>query len=78
MIVKFRAECAWDIAQLMTETKATWNRITITRLDPYPDVEVVIDSEMSIEDWRECLSVIPDSHVMVDTVQPIELYTGHR
>ena len=78
MIVKFRAECAWDITQLINETKATWNTITITKLAPFPDVEVVIDSEMSIEDWRECLSVIEDGHVMVDTIQPIESYTGRR
>jgi len=79
MTVRFRAECIWDVTELLRRRDVCWSRIEITR-DGYgfPDVDVTVWSAMSIEEWERRLFSVDDGHVMGETVQPIQNYTGER
>jgi hypothetical protein len=79
MTYKFRAECAWDVTELLRETKIKYEKITIIPSQRFPDVEVEIESEsMNHQDMIDCLKCVIDGHVMWQTVQPISEYTGVR
>jgi len=43
-----------------------------------PDVVVTFETDSSLSEIKEKLREIPDSHVMLDTVKPINEYTGDR
>ena len=42
------------------------------------DAELVFASRHSLEDIREHWRMVPDLHVMIQTVQKVENYTGER
>lgn len=77
--LKFRAECEHDIQELIKLLPSDCP-VTIETPDDdvkdFPDREAVIDSN-SLRLWQvvELMSTIPDSHVMVETVQVESVYT---
>jgi pantothenate kinase len=44
----------------------------------YPDIEFTFSSDLSIEIMKLILNGLDDCHVMTETLQPYEKYTGER
>lgn len=74
---KFRAECIHDVLEFMGKAKFQYD-IKIERKDFFPDVVVEIATKESIESIVNVFNKIPDTHVVVETIQPKKLYTGDR
>lgn len=67
----FRAEFPSDANAFLQQ--AYQKDITLTHFIPdrdMPDVVVQFSSEYSLEDFRAIMRTIPDSHVMIQTLQP--------
>ena len=80
-VYKFRAECDADVDNLMRLlieagyiTSCLINKEDIT----VPDIEVSLISEISIDDLRYYMKQIEDSHVMIQTLNTCDKYTGER
>lgn len=79
MTYKFRAECEIDAEQFQEENVDVISDLEINIIDvDFPDVHVTFESELSLEEIIDRMIIIPDGHVMYQTVQPIEKYTGNR
>ena len=74
---KLRAEAECDIFNLFAHEDFRCKDYKITRELPY-DPEFEFESELSIYELKTILSDIPDSHVMMETLSDIMLYTGER
>lgn len=78
---KFRAECSIDVARLILKTYEARHLIHITGWTSTPrhaDVEVEVAANCSINILRQIMSMIPDGHVMIETIALTEKYTGER
>lgn len=72
-----RAEC-WHDAEVFRKT-VCGNLMEVKRMDAaLPDVEIVFISDLDVNELWKRISKIMDGHVMAETVQPIENYTGAR
>lgn len=74
---KFRAECIHDVLEFMGKAKFQYD-IKIERKGMFPDVVVEIATRESIESIVTVFNNIPDTHVIVETIQPKKSYTGDR
>ena len=74
---KFRAECFTDVERFLHKTNGTIKKVTIDFFD-VPDVEVVFTTEMSMDFFLAEMKEVDDSHVMIQTLEPEESYTGER
>lgn len=72
---KFRAECMTDVYDYMSRYP---KRFEMRTLSGYPDCEVIFESELTIEEIREEMEDIEDSHVMIESLNYAEEYTGDR
>ena len=65
----FRAECRDDVLNFLAlpETNAL-NKITITPDPRFPDVEVEIETKLTVLEVRNALEMVEDGHVMVETL----------
>ena len=70
-----RAECLPDVLKFM-ET-VNFSEYTIKSKFP-PDVELEFKSDRSLDEIKSVLKTIPDSHVMLETVNLKKDYTGKR
>ena len=78
MKYKLRAECAHDVEQFIKKMEGyTWNH-KVMQIKDFPDVEFTFDSEVNRERIKDILRMILDSHVMIETIKPLEEYTGER
>jgi hypothetical protein len=81
---KFRAECIHDVWQFLdkiSRDSITQLSITPVEINPgvfIPDVEVEITTGIIFKEICKILRGIVDSHVMQETIQVKELYTGER
>ena len=77
---KLRAECIYDVIQFIRSRKI--KNIWYVKIEQqevlFPDVDFEFNTRMSLKEILIILSKIPDSHVMMDTINPIEKYTGKR
>lgn len=73
---KFRAECENDVYLLLG--KITYQTVTINSSTGLPDVEVQITTGLDLKQLVTEINTIEDSHVMLETIQPLALYTGIR
>jgi hypothetical protein len=76
-IYKLRAECLIDVEQFVA------NNIKVKDICPlissdFPDRELEFISSLSKKEIIKILNKIPDSHVMIETLEKIEKYTGKR
>lgn len=76
MKYKLRAECQNDIDQLFKKIKVS--HVFIESENRFPDVYVEFTSEKSIGDIINIMHQIDNSHVMIETIETIEKYTGER
>lgn len=79
---KFRAECAIDVARFIVlgsdgEHKAARLRVTPDSTG-LPDCVVEFESDASLETLRGLCDLVPDGHVMAETISEAEMYTGER
>jgi hypothetical protein len=74
---KFRAECIHDVLEFMGKAKFQYD-IKIERKGMFPDVVVEIATKESIGAIVAIFNKIPDTHVIIETIQPKKLYTGDR
>lgn len=83
MLYKLRAECKHDVKQLsciLSQFTITEEKIDECNINgiPIPDVEYTFDVNQTIEEVIEIIKDIPDSHVMYQTIETIDKYTGER
>lgn len=74
---KFRSECLHDVLEFMKKAKFNYN-IDIARSDVSFDVVVEISTVEPLKSIVSIFKSIPDSHVILQTIQPKHLYTGER
>lgn len=74
---KFRAECIHDVLEFMGKAKFQYD-IKIERKSLFPDVVVEISTKESISTIKAIFNDIPDTHVIIETIQLKKLYTGER
>lgn len=74
---KFRAECINDVLEFMKLAKFEYD-IKIIRKGLFPDVVVEIATKENLKSIVSIFKLIPDSHVILETIQPKKTYTGHR
>lgn len=78
-----RAECLEDVIQFWrvmgSEHKGKVKSVSVTFSDwPVPDVVVEFESTYDKDTLDARMLGLNDPHVMRETLQPIELYTGIR
>lgn len=74
----FRAECQPDVDELRSLLGGCFDKITIVNSPPFPDVEVELETELSLEELRAVMRRVVDGHVMGQTVASRDEYTGER
>ncbi len=77
-IYRFRAEVRSDADNLYRNIADKVEYVTMTIKPPFPDVEVEIETDMSLNDLRDEMRAVPDGHVMLQTVATKNKYTGER
>lgn len=78
-IYKFRAECKRDVDEFIKVGKISETDIDIANDDNgLPDVDLELKSYKSIKEIRELMSTIIDGHVMVESLNYADKYTGER
>jgi len=87
---KLRGECYVDVAQFLEKlidkcnSEIRHHRFETINIfqDPdkcgFPDCDLEFSTTLSLEQIRDLLKLIPDSHVMLQTVELAENYTGER
>ena len=75
---RFRAECTGDVITFMSSLR--WLPIKKFSMDVSepPDVEVSLVTTLTLETLREILSKIEDGHVMLESLDYEDGYTGDR
>lgn len=75
---KLRAECTQDILLFIGMIIDRVKSFSMLPMPEVPDVEFEFTLDATLEELLDCLQYIDDGHVMYQTVQPIEQYTGDR
>jgi len=81
---KFRAECFTNLISLfkvmvVMHPECTIQKVSIKKIDNLPDVEVEMDVlECNFGKLRACMERAPDGHVMSETLDYADRYTGRR
>lgn len=81
---KFRAECISDVRVLLHKIRSTRfyyssiNQLKLPGGEYIPDVEVELVADTTLGKLRDFMREVDDGHVMVQTVQLVENYTGSR
>lgn len=75
---RFRAECQVDVDELRRLIGTKFDRTTIVNTAPFPDVEVEIETSLSLHELQDLMRQVVDGHVMVQTVASAAEYTGER
>ena len=84
MKIKFRAECLQDVLLLLKRLHISAingleiQNTQIQKMEGIPDVECEIDCGIALETMRLFMERQRDSHVMRQTAQYSENYTGKR
>lgn len=77
MSYKFRAECRYDVDRFLKLLSV--NKIVISSNENgFPDVEVQIESDISLDQLRNIMRNVANGHVMVQTINHASEYTGER
>jgi hypothetical protein len=83
---KLRAEAWIDLVNLAEAlmpqgappVRCTSFTIEATGIGPDPIFEMAVTSSLALDDLLAIIDDIEDGHVMYETIQPIEHYTGER
>lgn len=80
VVYRWRSECPHDDQELLKRLpKGEMLKFQSMREDPFPDTvnELTVKS-LTLDELRDIMRQVEDGHVMVQTVQPKDLYTGER
>lgn len=70
----FRAECRDDVLRFLALPEATsLKKITIIPDPTFPDVEVEIETKLTVQEITRALEMVEDGHVMVETLMQYSL-----
>jgi hypothetical protein len=79
---KLRAECMADLEKFIKifevandDNEKAW---AITRHKILPDCEMVLTTIFDLDTLKSMLALIPDGHVMLETIALLKDYTGER
>ena len=89
---KFRAECFYDVTEFYKQTSKAIESIkssdelsstkfgilSVIGKDEIPDVTVIFKSNFNLLEVKQILSEVENGHVMLETIELIENYTGVR
>jgi inosine/xanthosine triphosphate pyrophosphatase family protein len=76
---KFRAECEHDVKELQQLVSFDIESISVVPISVFPDVEVTLTMDsIYLEQLRDYMRLIDDSHVMIQTLATEPEYTGKR
>ncbi len=77
---KFRAECEADVDELIKILPQDYSHtLKVMRADPiFPDVVVDIITPLTVPQLESLMRQVTDGHVMLQTVAPLDYYTGDR
>lgn len=78
MEYKLRAECSNDVLLFVALCGTKLTNFSMKEWEGYPDVDFVFTTDLSITEIINLMKTIDDSHVMIETVRPINEYTGIR
>lgn len=79
MNYKLRAECSKDVLNFLNKTHNEISSLKMIRDGGgFPDVEFEFETKLSLNKIFSILHGIEDTHVMRQTIKPIEEYTGER
>jgi tRNA A-37 threonylcarbamoyl transferase component Bud32 len=76
-LYKFRAECETDVDRLLNNLKKDVVSVSKSR-QYFPDVEVKLVTALTLDEIRQSMRTIEDSHVMIQTIAHRLDYTGDR
>jgi hypothetical protein len=74
---KCRCECVVDGFRFMEGNMRSIPKFTM-KYDGYLGATLEFETFLCLSDIKRLLDKVPDSHVMLQTLRPIELYTGER
>lgn len=73
----FRAECRDDVLSFLALPEATsLKKITIVPDPSFPDVEVEIETKLTVHEVTSALEMVEDGHVMVETLKACALVSN--
>ena len=77
---RFRAEIEADVDELIKLLPTKYSHtVKVMRSTPlFPDVVVDIITPLTVDQLRDIMRKVTDGHVMVQTVAPLDYYTGER
>ncbi|MBT4361428.1 MAG: hypothetical protein HOD11_10725 [Candidatus Marinimicrobia bacterium] len=75
-----RAEIEADVDELVKILPPKYSHtVKVMRSNPlFPDVVVDIITPLMVDQLRDVMRKVADGHVMVQTVAPLDYYTGER
>ena len=76
-IYKFRAECIVDVHRFLYSLAPNWVEYHVTATT-FPDVTVALKTAATLDELCSVIKTVPDGHVMLETIQPLDRYTGER
>lgn len=77
ILYRFRAECVHDVAELIKSIPFQYE-VSILKPGYLPDVTVSLLTSAPLSQIKDAMRDLPDSHVMLETIQPAHLYSGER
>lgn len=75
-LYKYRAESYVDVSRYYSKYPCEY--IVVTPIHRFPDCEVVMGSNLQLDEIKKQMEEIPDSHVMMETIKAYDEYTGER
>jgi len=77
---KLRAECVVDVDEFTKILNDDGQQYEIKKSveAPFPDVDVDIACNLDLPQMRCALELVPDGHVMLETLNYANKYTGKR
>lgn len=78
MKYRLRAESSNDVSLFIQKTHWRMNSFSMLKYNKLPDIDFQFETDLKLEEIILILKDIEDSHVMYQTVKPIEEYTGDR
>jgi hypothetical protein len=73
-----RSEESLSAGKLLKHLKGNYLSFCMKKDDMFPDVDIVVVTKFSLQELRNILSMIDDSHVMIETLNYTSDYTGDR
>jgi hypothetical protein len=78
MNYKLRAESLNDVVQFIQNEYSHMKNFNMKRDELFPDVDFEFETDLTLDEIIFKLKNINDSHVMYQTIKPINEYTGSR